>query len=146
MTQLGGTFDFKIVKLHAAYAIQDNIRLRARPSTTRVSSTRRAGAPYDNNAWMLGVSVPLFGGSILASYQYADADNITTRDLLVRAGLLGLGRRLHLPVLASYQHVHRLRQGGMGRQRQPVNNVSAGAAPSQRFDKQQFALGIRHLF
>ncbi|HQR56226.1 MAG TPA: porin, partial [Burkholderiaceae bacterium] len=27
-----------------------------------------------------------------------------------------------------------------------TNGVSAGATPSQRLDRQQFALGIRHLF
>jgi hypothetical protein len=27
-----------------------------------------------------------------------------------------------------------------------TNGVAPGATPSQRFDRQQFALGIRHLF
>jgi predicted porin len=144
MTQLGGTFDFKIVKLHAAYAIQDNIRLLPAGGNPGVFNPT-AGAPFDNNAWMLGVTVPLFGGSILASYQYADADNITTATYSFEPdySVWGVGytypfsRRTNM-----YIGYGKAEWDGNITQ----NNVSAGAAPSQRFDKQQFALGIRHLF
>lgn len=144
MTQLGGTFDFKIVKLHAAYAIQDNIRLLPAAGNPGIFNPT-AGAPFDNNAWMLGVSVPLFGGSILGSYQYADADNITTATYSFEPdySVWGVGytypfsRRTNMYI-------------GYGKMEWDgnitTNGVSAGAAPSQRFDKQQFALGIRHLF
>jgi predicted porin len=143
-TQLGGTFDFKIVKLHAAYAIQDNLRLLPALNNPGVFNPTN-GAPYDSNAWMLGVSVPLFGGSILASYQYADADNITTATYSFEPdySVWGVGytypfsRRTNMYI--GYGKVEW--DGNISQ-----NNVSAGAAPSQRFDKQQFALGIRHLF
>ncbi len=89
MLQVGGTFDFKIVKLHAAYADQNNI------STVQtlggVASAVPAGfvpagvGNFNNTAYMLGVSVPLFGGSILASYQYSDASNIINGLASVRA-------------------------------------------------------------
>jgi predicted porin len=144
MTQLGGSFDFKFIKLHAAYAIQDNIRLLPAAGNPGVFNPT-AGAPYDNNAWMLGVSVPLFGGSILASYQYADADNISTATYSFEPdySVWGVGytypfsRRTNM-----YIGYGKMEWDGNVSQ----NNVSAGAAPSQRFDKQQFALGIRHLF
>ncbi|HQR75510.1 MAG TPA: porin [Burkholderiaceae bacterium] len=144
MTQLGGTFDFKIVKLHAAYAIQDNIRLLPAAGNPGIFNPT-AGAPFDNNAWMVGVTVPLFGGSILGSYQYADADNITTATYSFEPdySVWGVGytypfsRRTNMYI-------------GYGKMEWDgnitTNGVSAGAAPSQRFDKQQFALGIRHLF
>jgi len=149
MTQLGGTFDFKFVKLHAAYAIQDNIRLQTAVGNPGVFNPLGAVAPYDANAWMAGVSVPLFGGSILASYQYSDADNIngstTTGAYSFEPdySVWGIGytypfsRRTNM-----YIGYGKMEWDGNVSQ----NNVSAGAAPSQRFDKQQFALGIRHLF
>jgi predicted porin len=149
MTQLGGTFDFKFLKIHAAYAIQDNIRLVSAGGNPGVFNPI-AGAPFDNNAWMLGVSVPLFGGSILGSYQYADADSVTgvTTTNLPYAyepdySVWGIGytypfsRRTNMYI-------------GYGKMEWDgnitTNGISAGATPAQRFDKQQFALGIRHLF
>jgi predicted porin len=144
MTQLGGSFDFKIVKLHAAYAIQDNIRLLPAAGNPGIFNPT-AGAPFDNNVWMLGVTVPLFGGSILGSYQYADADNVSTATYSFEPdySVWGIGytypfsRRTNM-----YIGYGKMEWDGNITQ----NNVSAGAAPSQRFDKQQFALGIRHLF
>jgi predicted porin len=144
MTQLGGTFDFKVVKIHAAYAIQDNIRLLPAAGNPGVFNPT-AGAPYDNKSWMLGVTVPLFGGSILGSYQYADADNISTATYAFEPdySVWGIG----------YQYPFSRRTNmyiGYGKMEWDgnvsLNGVSAGAAPAQRFDKQQFALGIRHLF
>jgi predicted porin len=150
MTQLGGTFDFKIVKLHAAYAIQDNIRLVQSVNNPGVFNPLGATVPYDNNAWMVGVSVPLFGGSILASYQYSDADNVNGRtstnlpySFEPDYSVWGLGytypfsRRTNMYI--GYGKVEW--DGNVS-----TNGVSAGATPSQRLDKQQFALGIRHLF
>lgn len=64
------------MKLYGAYARQDNI-------ASSVQTNLFPGYPisivaYDNNAWMLGVTAPLFGGNIRASYQASDGDNINT--------------------------------------------------------------------
>jgi len=145
--QLGGTFDFKIVKLHAAYAIQDNIRIS--PAANNPGVFNPTGAvPYDADAWMLGVSIPLFGGSILASYQFSDADSLqgfTTAGVPYvfepDYSVWGLGftypfsRRTNMYI--GYGTV-----GWDG----TLSTAPANAAPGDRFDRQQFAVGFRHLF
>jgi predicted porin len=70
--QIGGTFDLKFMKLHAAYAKEDNVYF-----TSGIGVNIDAGA--DADAWMLGVTVPLFGGQLLGSYQSRDGDPISTR-------------------------------------------------------------------
>lgn len=70
--QIGGTWDLKFVKLHAAYAKEDNVYF-----TSGIGINSDAGA--DADAFMLGVTVPLFGGNLLASYQDRDGDPISTR-------------------------------------------------------------------
>jgi predicted porin len=72
--QLGGTFDFKIVKLHAGYAIEDDTRVGSTVGNPALSSTQVAP---DADAWMLGVTVPLFGGQFLVSYMDRDGDPVT---------------------------------------------------------------------
>jgi predicted porin len=147
MTQLGATWDFKIVKIHGAYGIQDNVRLLPALNNPGVFAPTGVVA-YDNNPWMLGVTVPLFGGQLLASYQYSDADNVTGTGPTTGAysfepdySVWGVGysypfsRRTNLYI--GYGQVE---WDGT------VTYTGAPAAPAQRFDQKQFALGIRHLF
>ncbi len=54
--QIGATFDLKFLKLHGAYAKEDHVYY-----TAGIGLQPDAGA--DADAWMVGVSVPLFGGS-----------------------------------------------------------------------------------
>jgi predicted porin len=72
--QLGGTFDFKIAKLHLGYAIEDDTRAFVSVGSPGLPSTLTAP---DADAWMVGVTVPLFGGNFLASYQDRDGDPVT---------------------------------------------------------------------
>lgn len=149
MLQLGGTFDFKFLKLHGAWADQSNI------STAITVSGIGHGLPsaivpvgigyYDNSAWMVGVTVPLLGGSVRGSYQYSDAKNII--NLLAQFepdySVWGLGydypfsRRTNL-------YVGYAQREWDGR----VTGASGSALPqaSQIFDRRQFAVGLRHLF
>jgi predicted porin len=69
--QIGGTFDLKFLKIHAGYAIEEDVRAFATVGAPSVPSTV-PGAEAD--AWMLGVTVPLFGGNLLASYMERDGD------------------------------------------------------------------------
>jgi len=141
MLQLGATFDFKIVKLHAAYATQDNISI---VNTATIGTFRPTGLiGYDNQAYMFGVTVPLFGGKILASYQYSDADNVSTPTYSFEPdySVWGIG----------YEYPFSRRTNmyiGYG-QAEWDGTVSAtvqATSPSERLDRKQFALGIRHLF
>jgi len=143
MLQLGGVVDLKFLKIHAGWASQDNI-----------SVVSQAGAPgafaptgvvaYDADAWMLGVTVPLFGGSILGSYQYSDAKNINTATYQFEPdySVWGVGY--------SYPFSRRTNMyvgyGEMGWDGSVAYTAGVPADPTARFDKKQFALGIRHLF
>ncbi len=65
--QIGATFDLKFLKLHAAYAKEDDQRFFNILGIT-------SGA--DANAWMAGVTIPLFGGSLFGSYQDYNGDRV----------------------------------------------------------------------
>jgi general bacterial porin, GBP family len=152
MLQIGGSFDFKIVKLHAAYANQDNIVVV--PTIGGVSPIIPGAAyipagvgNYSNNALMVGVSVPLFGGSLLASYQMSDADNIdtATHDLEPDYTVWGIGY--------SYPFSRRTNMYVGYGERSWDGDVTSTTIPGtligtigNAFDRKQFAIGIRHLF
>jgi predicted porin len=56
--QVGGSFDFKVVRIYGAYAQEEN------------QFTLSAITPSkDATVWMLGASAPLFGGEALAAWQ-----------------------------------------------------------------------------
>ena len=75
--QIGATFDLKFLKLHGAYAKEDDVRYvvgtLGAPSTSFVP-TFDSGA--DADAWMAGVTVPLLGGALLGSYQRRNGDSV----------------------------------------------------------------------
>lgn len=149
MLQVGGTFDFKIVKLHAAYADQNNI------STVQtlggVASAVPAGfvpagvGNFNNTAYMLGVSVPLFGGSILASYQYSDASNIINGLAQFEPDYSNWGIGYSYPFSRrTNMYVGYAQREWDGSVRSTTGSLLSTVA--QGFDKSQFAVGIRHLF
>lgn len=149
MLQLGGTFDFKFLKVHGAWADQRNI------STAITTAGVGNGLPtaivptgignYDNNAWMLGVTVPLFGGNLRGSYQYSDAKNVINglAQFEPDYSVWGIGydypfsRRTNI-----YLGYAQRKWDG------EVTQASGVALPqaSQIFDRSQFALGLRHQF
>jgi general bacterial porin, GBP family len=145
MMQIGGTWDFKVVKLHAGYAIQRGIAIAS--SGVQGVFIPTGLQQFDNNAYMGGVTVPLFGGSLLASYQYADAKNVQGSNLAVPYtfeadySVWGIGY--------SYPFSRRTNMYvGYGQRSWDGSITQAGRAtdPKNAFDKAQFALGIRHLF
>lgn len=69
--QAGLTWDFKIVKLHAGYAKDEDMRVFP---AVGVPTTTSAFEGQDADSWMLGVTVRLLGGEILASYFERDGD------------------------------------------------------------------------
>ena len=149
MLQLGGTFDFKFLKVHAGWTDQSNI------STAMTAAGVGSGLPsamvpagigyYDNSAWMAGVTVPLFGGNLRGSYQYSDAKNIISGLAQYEPdySVWGIGfdypfsRRTNL-------YLGYAQREWDGR----VTQASGSALPqaSQIFDRAQFALGLRHNF
>ena len=148
MLQAGVVVDLKFMKIHGAYASQDNISLvQAAVSPAGIAPTGLV--PYDNQAFMLGVTVPLFGGNLLASYQQSDADMVTYGPPTARLqfepdyNVWGVGytypfsRRTNLYI--GY---------GQGEWDGTINSLATvtNFAASERFDFKQFALGVRHLF
>jgi GBP family porin len=142
--QVGGSFDFKFVKIAAAYAKEDNVQFVVNPPV--VSSV----AGEDASSWAFGVTVPLLGGQALASYQKRDGDianvclgtfavatNICTVALTPREGdrkvwsigyTYPLSRRTNLYGSFSDSDGEKFYQ----------NNIS--------IDARQYQVGIRHLF
>ncbi len=129
--QAGLTFDLKFVKLHAGYAKEYDQRVFSAVGTT-------SGA--DSDVWMLGVTVPLGGGNLLASYQERDGKSVQLtppplptfdeRDVDVWgiAYTYPLSRRTNL-------YAHFADASG----KHNLNN-------SLTFDRRLYTVGIRHLF
>jgi predicted porin len=104
---------------------------------------------------MLGVSVPLFGGSLLASYQTFDADN-KTRTSTVNAQLVtsqyepdyniwGIGYTYPFSRRTNLYVAYGQREWDGTVTQNLFGNAALGQA-SQVVDQSGFALGIRHLF
>lgn len=66
---VGASFDFKFLKIYGAYGKEDNIYF-----TAGIGVQPDAGA--DADVWMVGLSVPLFGGQLLGSYQDRSGDSV----------------------------------------------------------------------
>jgi general bacterial porin, GBP family len=132
--QVGGTFDLKFVKLHAAYAKEEETRAFTTVGSPGLPSTI---AGPDADSYMLGVTVPLFGGNVLASYLDRDGDPVTLASTAVDerdfsswgiAYTYPLSRRTNL-------YAHYSDSDG----EKTLNN-------SIVWDRKMITLGMRHLF
>jgi hypothetical protein len=141
MLQLGGTFDFSSSRC----TVPGPIRATSAPpphlpvSTTACRRIVPTGiGNYDNTAWMLGVTVPLFGGNLRGSYQYWTPERhqrLAQFGRTTRSGALVTTTRSHAaPMYIGYA------------QRKWNGQVTQAAAlacreASQIFDRSQFASG-----
>jgi predicted porin len=120
--QVGATFDVGIVKLHAGYADEKNQFVGNSVGITN-------GA--DATAWMAGVTVKLGAGSLLASYNYYDADAHLGEERDLRRWGIGysypLSRRTNL--YASF-----------------ADNDGRKTLDNTGLDFRQYTVGVRHLF
>ena len=66
---VGATFDLKFLKIHGGYGKEDSAWLTS-------GAVASALAGEDADQWLAGVTVPLFGGALLASYQKRDGDGV----------------------------------------------------------------------
>lgn len=121
--QVGATFDLKVVKLHAAYAKEDNQFVASAVGTTN-------GA--DATAYMGGFTIPVGNLSILGSYQKRDGKVLGTyeadRTVWSLGGSYSLSRRTNLYL--SYAD-----SDG----KKSLNNSTA-------YDTKQTTVGLRHQF
>ncbi len=84
--QIGGTYDFKVAKISAAYAIEEGIyasgpsslqpRRFALPATLPTGVT---GA-QDASAWQVGVTIPVFSFNLIGSWAQRDFDAAALND------------------------------------------------------------------
>ncbi len=147
--QIGATYDFKIVKIAAAYADQTAI------STLNTGNIGGSLVPvpgaignYDNTAWMLGATIPILGnkfGSIRLSYQYSDADNIQRNGVSWEPDYYVWG------VGWGYDLSNRTRiYVGYGQQAYDGNISGVSGLTNQNItnaiDRDQFAIGLNHRF
>jgi predicted porin len=140
-TQLGGTFDFKVAKLHAGYAMEDKIRLLGTANSNAYAAAY-TGPGRDADAWFIGATVPLAGGNLLALYGDRDADPVAGEanrdgpDLThwTIGYTYPLSRRTNL--YASFAN-----KDGDG-----SNKVGAVGNTNNSFDRKVYAVGVRHLF
>jgi GBP family porin len=134
--QFGATLDLKVVKLHGAWADQSNISaVRAGVSIAPPASV----VAYDNQAWMAGVSLPVGRGSLMASYQYANASNVA---YATDAGTAYFEPDYSVWGLA-YTYPMSMRTNiylGYGQV------LAKGTLDSTQVDRQQAAFGLRHRF
>jgi len=135
--QIGGTFDIGMFRLHAGYAKQDNVQVLTNGDYwgTLPAAVRAAGG-VDADSWMLGVTANLGAFKVMASYQELDADNVTY--------LVGTTRTSYEPDYSIFSI------GGTYDLSKRTNlYVGYGTVSDDgtlKFDRSQFALGMRHTF
>lgn len=125
-TMLGGTYDARVVKAHAAYGVNKGA------SSTGIDT-------IDSRDMMIGVSAPVGAGNILASYIRRDDKLVANRDSSQWA--LGytynLSKRTNLYTFYSRIKNDRVATIGNGT---IATGVTAGNDPSI------FTVGVRHRF
>ena len=140
--QVGATFDLKFLKLHGAYAKEDNVYF-----TSAFAVQPDPGA--DADAWMAGLSVPILGGTLLGSYQRRSGDSVTNcliasttaacpvtalstrerdRDVWAIGFTYPFSRRTNAYINFSDSNGEKF-----------INNSAV-------FDRREYTVGIRHLF
>jgi predicted porin len=136
--QIGANYDFGVVKVYGAYANQSDISVIA--AGVGSISLPSGIKSYSNQAWMLGASVPLWGGLAMASYQSADADSQTTT--AAGGGTANFKPSYSVWGLAYSYNLSARTNAYLG-----YGQVLAGGTLSDTVsDRQQFAVGLRHRF
>lgn len=130
--QLGFTFDLKVVKLHAGYSKEDN---------QRVFNIAGITSGADADAYMLGVTVPLFGGALLGSYTQYNSDRIQTGGT---AAVPIFEERDFKNYAIGYTYPLSRRTNLYFN----ANNVNGDKTlnNSTTLDRRQYTVGMRHLF
>lgn len=140
--QIGGTWDLKFVKLHAAYAMEDNVYF-----TSGIGLNPDAGA--DADSFMVGVTVPLFGGQFLFSYQDRNGDPVSVRIGSTTAPLVTRERDLDVWAIGyTYPLSRRTNLYGnwSSKSGDLYNTTAANVRTTTNLGNNQLTFGVRHLF
>jgi predicted porin len=136
--QIGGTYDFKFVKLHAAYAMEKNQR-----AFSTVGTLPNIQDGFDSNSWMLGVTVPLFGGQVLASYQQRDGDERALNALQKFEADLSVWAIAYTYPLSRRTNLY-INYSDKSGEKSLANTSTLSSGLGG--DRSQFTVGMRHLF
>ena len=136
--QVGGTFDLKFIKLHAAYAKEEGVRntVIASPFAGTAIPALNGG---DADSWMAGVSFPLGAFNLFASYQERDGD--------AAGGFEADGQTYAIG--ATYAMSRRTNLYAAWGLREGDASLSEGVAPfavSDPVNRMRFVVGMRHFF
>jgi GBP family porin len=151
MLQVGGSFDFKFLKIYGAYGdFSDVAFVSTVDGASNLIGTFAGFVPvgagnYDYQAYMVGATIPLFGGSLIGSWQYADAKNIVNNFAQFEPDYFAWGIGYSYP----FSRRTNLYIGYGQREWDGTIASSSGVIlpnASQLFDLKQFAIGLRHLF
>ncbi len=133
--QVGGTFDAKVVKVHAGYAKESNQFAASTVGTTN-------GA--DASAWMAGFTVPVGNAAILGSYQKRNGKALTVGTTTYEADrtVWSLGGTYNLSRRTNLYFSYASSDG-----KKSLNDTGATAtAANAAYDTKQTTVGIRHQF
>lgn len=134
--QLGGSYDFKVVKVHAGWSQQKDGWIKSAEGAPGGTNNNLGSSAFFSgkvNAYLLGVTVPLGdAGKLLASFQYVEPNNSAfPNGEDVQVYNIGyeypMSRRTNLYALASFQD----------------GNLYGFQKDSR---KHQIGVGIRHRF
>jgi len=122
--QLGATWDFKLIRLHAAYARETGLF-----SDLNISGTKNgAGA----KAWMVGITAPVGNGIIRSSYQTRDGAEVggENRDLRV--------------IAVAYEYFFSKRTSAYAVAADSDGKGTLDNMPA--YDRRQYTVGLMHRF
>lgn len=135
--QVGATWDIGPVRLHGGYADLSKVQRFLQPSGVgpEDSLTLPADLAYDAQAWMLGLTWTISSFKVFGSYQQSNAKNVIYQGQNFEPDydVWGIG--------ATYNFSRRTNLYASWAQRSGDGTLNSSA-----FDRDQFALGVRHLF
>lgn len=126
--QVGGNYDFGFARLFLAYG-------QERDRAAAIGGANAATLTGDADSYAMGVSVPLAGGSLIASYQ-SRSDETSGRASAAMQELDGYALGF------SYPFSNRTNLWTYMSERKGDNAL----ANSALFDRRQYGLGLRHTF
>jgi predicted porin len=123
--QVGAAWDFKVLRLHAAFARETGLfSIELNPSGTRSG----AGA----KSWMVGVTAPLGSGIVRSSYQTRDGDEVGDENRDVRV------------VSLAYEYFFSKRTSAYAVVADSDGKGTLNNNPT--FDRRQYTVGLMHKF
>ncbi len=137
LTLLGGTYDFGVAKLHAAYEVE-KVEFDSGPFVSGASVG-------DFRDFMVGVSAPVGGGTVMASF-IKKSDRISGSNLGAKQFALGYGYPLskRTKFYAAYGQINN--DSGQNLVVGDASSGGAGSAPNAGDNSHAINVGIQHRF